>query len=134
MIETEKIIQQRIELCDNEVDPLLKKKNEELTGITITPNRFKEYIEAIGQKTMRLAGEIEEPTLSAYDHYLGRLYGIQMVHKLFNLTKAPKVAYINEDGDAQYADYMCGHCGCKVCIEDANFCPKCGVMLYFEEY
>ena len=133
MTEIEKIIQQRIELCDTEVEPILKKKDEELTDITITPNRLKEYVDAIGQKTMQLTDEIETPTLSAYDHYCGRLYGMQMVLKLLNLMKVPKVSYTNDDGDTPYEDYMCGYCGCKVCIEDANFCPKCGVMLYFKE-
>ena len=133
MTETEKIIQQRIELCDTEVEPILKKKNEELTDTTITPARLKEYIEAIGQKTMQLAGEIKEPILSAYDHYCGRLYGMQMVHKLLNLTKAPKVPYVCDRGDTPYTDYKCGYCGSEDVYEEANFCPNCGVMLYFEE-
>lgn len=46
---------------------------------------------------------------------------------------APKVPFICDDGDTPYEDYKCGNCGCKTCIEDANFCPKCGASLYFEE-
>lgn len=133
MTDIEKIIQQRIELCDTEVAPLLKKKNEELADITITPNRFKDYIEAVGQKTLQLDSELEEHILGTHSHYCGRMEGMQMALKLFSLMRAPKVVYTNDDGDTPYEDYMCGYCGCKVCIEDANFCPKCGIMLYFEE-
>lgn len=133
MTEIEKIIQQRIKLCDAEVEPLLKKKDEELTGISITPNRLKEYIDAIGQKTLQLDSELKEHILGAHSHYRGRIEGMQMALKLLALMKAPKVSYTNDDGDTPYEDYMCGYCGCKVCIEDANFCPDCGVMLYFEE-
>jgi hypothetical protein len=130
--EIEKIIKQRIKLCDTEVAPLLEKKDEELTNITITPKRFKEYIEAIGQKTMQLADEIEEPTLSVYDRYCGRVHGFQMVHKLLNLMKAPKVPFICDDGDTEYEDYKCGYCGHRI-YEDDKFCSECGVALYFEE-
>ena len=133
MTETEKIIQQRIELCDTEVTPILQKKDEELADTTITPTRLKEYIDAIGQKTLQLVSEIKEPTLSTYDYYRGQVGGVRMALKLCNLMKAPKVPYVCDRGDTPYTDYKCGYCGSEDVYEEANFCPQCGVMLYFEE-
>ena len=49
------------------------------------------------------------------------------------LVQAPKVPFICDDCDTPYEAYKCGNCGCRTCIEDANFCPKCGAVLYFEE-
>lgn len=132
MTEIEKIIQQRIELCDTEVEPILQKKDEELTDITITPNRLMEYIDAIGQKTLQRVSEVKEPTLSVYDYYRGQVNGMRMALKLLNLMKAPKVPFICDDGDTEYEDYKCGYCGHRI-YEDDNFCSECGVALYFEE-
>lgn len=133
MTDIEKIIKQRIELCDTEVTPLLEKKDEELTNITITPNRLKEYMEAIGQKTLRLDSELKEHILGTHSHYCGRIEGMKMVLKLFALMRAPKIPYICDRGDTPYTDYKCGNCGSIDVYEDANFCSKCGVALYFEE-
>lgn len=47
--------------------------------------------------------------------------------------KVSKVSFICDDGDTSYEDYKCGNCGCRTCIEAANFCPKCGAVLHFEE-
>lgn len=129
--EIEKIIKQRIELCDTEVDPLLKKKDEELTDITITPSRFKEYVLAIGQKTLELDTNLKEHILGEHSHYQGRMEGMQMALKLFSLMKAPKVPFICDDGDTEYEAYKCGSCGHRI-YEDAKFCSECGVALYFE--
>lgn len=132
MTETDKIIKRRIELCDTEVTPLLKIKDEELMGITITPNQFKEYVLAIGQKTMELDINLKEHILGEHSHYKGRMEGAQMVLKLFDLMKVPKVPFICDDGDTEYEDYKCGNCGHRIC-EDDKFCSECGVALYFEE-
>ena len=131
MTDIEKIIKQRIELCDTEVTPLLKKKDEELEDITVSPKRFKEYLEAIGQKTYQLDCDLKEHILGTHSHYCGRIEGIQMVLKLFNLMKAPKIPFICDDGDTEYEAYKCGYCGHRI-YEDDNFCSECGVALYFE--
>lgn len=133
MIEVEKIIQQRIELCDVEVTPLLEKTGKELADITITPSQFKAYMEAIGQKTLQLDNELKERILGTHSHYCGRMEGIQMVLKLFALMRAPKIPYICDRGDTPYTDYKCGNCGSIDIYEDAKFCSECGVALYFEE-
>lgn len=132
MTEIDKVIKQRIELCDTEVTPLLKKTDEELANITITPNQFKEYILAIGQKTLELDINLKEHILGEHSHYKGRMEGAQMVLKLFDLMKAPKIPFICDDGDTEYEDYKCGYCGHRI-YEDDEFCSKCGVALYFEE-
>lgn len=132
MTEIEKIIQKRIELCDTEVEPLLKNKDEELADITITPQWFKKYVLAIGQKTLDLDNNLKEHILGTHSHYEGRMEGLSMVLKLFSLMKAPKVPFICDDGDTEYEDYKCGHCGSRI-YEDDNFCSECGVALYFEE-
>lgn len=132
MTEIEKIIQKRIELCDTEVEPLLKKKDEELADITITPQWFKKYVLAIGQKTLDLDNNLKEHILGTHSHYEGRMEGLSMDLKLFSLMRAPKVSFICDDGDTEYEDYKCGYCGSRI-YEDDNFCSKCGVALYFEE-
>ena len=132
MTEIEKIIKQRIELCDIEVVPLLKKPDEELTDIIITPNQLKEYVLAIGQKTLELDNNLKEHILGEHSHYKGRIEGTQIVLKLFDLMKAPKVPFICGNGDTEYEAYACGYCGSRL-YEDAKFCAECGVALYFEE-
>lgn len=132
MTDIEKIIQKRIELCDTEVAPLLQKKDDEFTDIIITPDRLKEYVEAIGQKTLQLDSELKEHILGTHSHYCGRMEGMQMMLKLFKFMKAPKVPFICDDSDTPYEDYKCGYCGHRI-YEDDNYCAECGVMLYFEE-
>ena len=131
--EIEEIIKQRLELCEKEVAPLMETRLEELEGITITRKQFEDYVDALGQTFLKYAGEVKEPTLSVYDNYSGRLTGIQMVCRLIDLMKAPKVPYVCDRGDTPYTDYKCGCCGSEDVYEEANFCPECGVMLYFEE-
>lgn len=132
MVEADEIIQQRIELCDTEIEPILKAPLDELVDLTITPKKLDDYIVALGQKTMRLTSEVVEPTLSQYDHYQGRVYGLQMVYKLLTFMRAPKIPFMCDDGDTPYEDYKCGYCGSRV-YEDDNYCSECGVTLYFEE-
>ncbi len=132
MTEIEELIQKRLEVYNIEVLPLIEKENEELSGITVTPDKLKEYIYAIGQNTIQLDSELEEYILGMHSHYCGRMEGLQLVIKLFELMRAPKVSYIRDRGDTPYTDYKCGHCGMDV-YEDAKFCSECGVALYFEE-
>lgn len=132
MTDVEKTIQQRIELCDTEVAPLLEKKEEELANITITPGQFRAYMEAVGQKTFQLDSELKEHILGTHSHYCGRMEGMQMALKLFALMRAPKIPYICDRGDTPYTNYKCGNCGSIDVYEDAKFCSECGVALYFE--
>lgn len=130
MTDIETIIEQRIKLYDTEVAPLMRKTDEELnnSNITITPNQLKTYIEAIGQKSLQLDSELEEHIIGDHSYCCGRIQGMQMMLKLFALMKAPKISFICDDGE----DYKCGNCGHRI-YKDDNFCPNCGVMLYFEE-
>lgn len=131
-IEIEEIIKQRLELCEKEVVPLMEKKFEELDGITITRKQFEDYVDALGQTFLEYAGNVEVPILATYDHYKGRVASIQMVCRLIDLMKAPKVPFICDRGDTPYIAYKCGHCGTEI-YEDDKFCSECGVALYFEE-
>lgn len=131
-IQIEEIIKQRLDLCEREVTPLIEKSIEEVNDISVSREKFQEYLTALGQFTMSQIAEVKEPVLSVYDHYQGRLEGIQMLHKLLSLVKAPKVPFICDDGDTEYEDYKCGYCGHRI-YEDDKFCSECGVALYFEE-
>ena len=137
--EIDDIIQHRIKLCEDEVIPILKATPEECSSIKISRKQFEDYIYAIGQKSMALALEVKEPTLATYDHYLGRVEGIQMVHKLLGLTKAKKIPStiihddIEFDNDPNVIEYSCGGCGHGDIFEDHIYCPYCGVTFYQED-
>lgn len=131
-IEIEEIIRQRLELCEKEVIPLMEKELKELDDITITRKQFEDYVDALGQTFLKYACDVTEPTLASYDHYLGSMKGIQMVCRLIDLMKAPKVPFTCDRGDTPYIAYKCGHCGTEIYEED-KFCSECGVALYFEE-
>lgn len=131
-IEIEEIIRQRLDLCEREVTPLIEKSIEEVNDISVSREKFQEYLAALGQFTMSQITEVKEPVLSVYDHYQGRLEGIQMIYKLLSLMKAPKVPFTCDRGDTPYIAYKCGHCGTEIYEED-KFCSECGVALYFEE-
>ena len=131
-IEIEEIIKQRLELCKKEVVPLIENKLEDLDGVTITRKQFEDYVDALGQTLLTYVGDVKEPTPATYDNYLGRMTGIQMVCRLIDLMKAPKVPFICDDGDTEYEAYKCGSCGHRI-YEEAKFCSECGVALYFEE-
>ena len=131
-IEIEEIIKQRLELCKKEVAPLIENKLEDLDGVTISRKQFEDYVDALGQTFLKYAGDVKEPTLATYDHYLSRMTGIQMVCRLIDLMKAPKVPFICDDSDTKYEAYKCGSCGHRI-YEDAKFCSECGVALYFKE-
>ena len=130
-IEIEEIIKQRLELCKKEVAPLIENKLEDLDGITISRKQFEDYVDALGQTFLKYAGDVKEPTLATYDHYLGRMTGIQMVCRLIDLMKAPKVPFTCDRGDTPYIAYKCGHCGTEIYEED-KFCSECGAALYLK--
>lgn len=126
------IIKDRCILCEQEVVPLIEKPIEELKEVSINRETFQKYMHALGQFTMSQIAEVKEPVLSVYDHYQGRLEGIQMLHRLLSLVKAPKETFICDRADTPYEAYKCGYCGTEI-YEDDNFCSNCGVMLYNKE-
>ena len=75
------IIKDRCILCEQEVVPLIEKPIEELKEVSINRETFQQYMYALGQFTMSQIDTVKEPVLSVYDHYQGRLEGIQMLHR-----------------------------------------------------
>lgn len=129
------LIKQRLELYEKEVDPILKASPKELENISFTRQQFEDYVHAVGQKFMQLAVDREVPTLAPYDHYMGGVDGVQVIHKLLNLMRAKKIPALLTRDDIEFEniealEYSCSACGHNEIFSDHKYCPYCGVELY----
>lgn len=136
--EIDSLIAQRLELFDEEVDSILKAKPEDLKNKSITRSQFEDYINASGQKVLDLAANVKVPTLSTYDHYMGKVAGIQVAHKLISLMVGKKIPNLLafddiESENVPIVDYSCSVCGHDEIFHDHRYCPYCGVELFVEE-
>ena len=126
----EEIIQERLQLFDCEVAPIIQKDVEDLKDITITPQTYKRYIEAFAQKCLQDGIDLDQKILGEYSYYMGKVDGLAAALRLFSLMKAPKESYDCHSSDRPYKAYRCGNCGFSdVIYEDYEYCPKCGVKL-----
>lgn len=127
------IIKERLDFCKEKVVPLIETKPEEITGVKLTRKEFEEYLIALGQFSMHQAESVERKILAVYDHYQGRVEGIQMVHRLLDLTKAKKIPSqlvydeVEYDSTPAVFEYSCGACGHNDIFDDHKYCPYCGV-------
>ena len=132
-IQIDSLIKERLDFCKEKVVPLIETKPEDIKNVKLTRKEFEEHLIALGQFSMYQAESVETKTLAAYDHYAGRVEGIQMVHRLLNLTKAEKISSqlcfdeIEYDSKPEAFEYSCGACGHNDIFDDHKYCPYCGV-------